>query len=153
MVFMKQSLNKILSCLLAAVLVVSAGGCTLTPASPSTAATETENTASAAPDPVYHDSLTQSPVNWNPQEWVNDADRYILSLTAPGLYAVVAGEDGSYEALPEMAAALPRDVTAEYAGSETYDVPAEEESGYAFRIDLNPAACWSDGTPINADTY
>lgn len=150
---MKQSLNKILSCLLAAVLVVSAGGCTLTPASPSTAATETENAASAAPDPVYHDSLTQSPVNWNPQEWVNDADRYILSLTAPGLYAVVAGEDGSYEARPEMAAALPRDVTAEYAGSETYDVPAEAESGYAFRIDLNPAACWSDGTPINADTY
>lgn len=53
--------------------------------------------------------------------------------------------------VPSMAASLPADVTAEYAGQ--FGVPADAIRGYAFRIDLNTAPCWEDGTPITADDY
>jgi len=52
---------------------------------------------------------------------------------------------------PSMAASLPADVTAEYAGQ--FGVPEDAIRGYAFRIDLNTAPCWEDGTPITADDY
>lgn len=53
--------------------------------------------------------------------------------------------------VPSMAASLPADVTAEYAGR--FGVPADGVRGYAFRIDLNTVPCWEDGTPITADDY
>ena len=52
-----------------------------------------------------------------------------------------------------MAEADPEDVTKDYAGNEKYKVPADAESGYAFKIKLRQDACWDDGTPINADSY
>ena len=58
--------------------------------------------------------------------------------------------DGS-EIIPSMASSLPADVTAEYAGQ--YGIPGDALRGYAFRIDLNTAPCWEDGTPITADDY
>ena len=72
----------------------------------------------------------------------------IESYLCGTLYELSA--DGS-EILPSMAASLPVDVTAEYAGQ--YGIPGEALRGYAFRIDLNPAPCWEDGTPITADDY
>lgn len=71
----------------------------------------------------------------------------LQSLTAAALYRVSA--DG--EVLPQLAQALPADVTAEYAGQ--FGVAEEAVRGYAFRIDLNPEAAWEDGTPITAQDY
>ncbi len=56
--------------------------------------------------------------------------------------------------LPEMAAALPEDVTAVVkALHPEFGIPEEAAEGYAFRIALDPEAAWQDGTPIDADTY
>ena len=55
------------------------------------------------------------------------------------------------EIVPSMAASLPVDVTAEYAGR--FGIVEDAVRGFAFRIDLNTAPCWSDGTPITADEY
>lgn len=98
---------------------------------------------------VFRDSMTAVPRNFDPHNWTSDSDRYVLELTAPGLYAIGLG--GAL--LPEMAASEPVDVTAEFAGNETYGVPTEAGEGYAFTIDLHPDAVWEDGTPINAETY
>lgn len=102
---------------------------------------------------TFNDYMTAmgSGLDWNPHTWETADDRYILDYTSIGLYDFVLNEtkDG-YSIVPEMAAALPVDVTSEYVGS--YGV-AEGESAKAWRIALNPAACWDDGTPINADSY
>lgn len=66
-------------------------------------------------------------------------------LTTAPLYA--AAKDGSWEAV--LAASLPEDVTADFAG--TYGIPEKAQRGYAFRISLRGDACWEDGTPITAD--
>ena len=103
---------------------------------------------------IYRDSVREMPVCWNPQQWQTEADAYVMNLTGLGLYSVALREDGTgYLFQPEMAAGKPLDVTTAYAGDSVYGVPADTETGYAYRIDLNPDACWDDGTPIDADTY
>lgn len=72
----------------------------------------------------------------------------IESYLTGSLYEL--SSDGS-ETIPDLAASLPADVTAEYAGQ--FGLPAEAVRGYAFRIDLNTAPCWEDGIPITADDY
>ena len=71
----------------------------------------------------------------------------IESYLTGSLYELSA--DG--EILPSMAASLPADVTAEYAGQ--FGIPGDAIRGYAFRIDLHTAPCWEDGTPITAEDY
>lgn len=71
----------------------------------------------------------------------------VLALTGQTLYAVT--ESG--EILPSQAA-LPVDVTAEYAG--TYGIPQAAKRGYAFAIDIREDACWEDGKGVSgADWY
>lgn len=73
------------------------------------------------------------------------APSWLRALTSVPLYTM--GEDETWQGV--LASALPEDVTAEHAG--TYGIPAGTTRGYAFRISLDPAACWEDGTPITAD--
>lgn len=102
---------------------------------------------------TYNDYMPAmgSGLDWNPHTWETSDDAYILDRNTIGFYdfAVNETKDG-YSVVPEMAAELPVDVTSEYAGK--YGV-AEGEVGKAWRIALNPAATWDDGTPINADSY
>lgn len=101
---------------------------------------------------TYRQSLTQAPVNFSPFEWYTDGEKTVLEYTAQGLYEATLASDGaSYEILPAMAAAMPEDVTAEYAGS--WGIAEDAAEGYAFLIDLDPDACWADGTPITAGDY
>lgn len=86
------------------------------------------------------------PGNWNPLSQDTPEKEFIRDLTSAKLYRLSG--DGS-AVLPELAAALPRDVTAEYAG--TYGISANARRGYAFRIDLNEKACWEDGKAITAE--
>lgn len=103
---------------------------------------------------TFNDYMPGSPDVWSPHEWETSDDSYILDQTTMGLYGFDLNDtrDG-YVINPEMAALAPVDVTSEYAGKETYGVPADATSQYAFKVALNENACWEDGTPINADTY
>jgi len=103
---------------------------------------------------TYHDYTAGSPKTWNAHEWETNDDSYIMNYTTMGfLGAQLNDTNDGYVFVPEMAAEMPVDVTADYAGNETFSVPADVTEGYAFKIALNPNATWEDGTPINADTY
>lgn len=108
----------------------------------------------SVPTYTYNDYLKESPVTWNPFNWMTDEDEYVIKLTQMGLYDFVLNDqrDG-YELLCEMAAADPVDVTSKYASLSKWGIPEGATQGYAYSIALNPDACWQDGTPINADTY
>ena len=101
---------------------------------------------------TYNDYLSaMTGLNWNPLSWETNDDSYILGFLTMGFYdfAINADKTG-YSIVPEMAAAMPVDVTSEYVGS--YGI-AEGESAKAWKIALNPNAKWENGDPINADDY
>ena len=100
---------------------------------------------------TYRAAAGNSPTTWSPHTWENNTDSIILGYTTMGLYDVQLNEtkDG-YEFVPEMAAALPVDVTSDYVGK--YGV-AEGDAGKVWKIALNPNAKWNDGTAITADDY
>lgn len=87
------------------------------------------------------------PGSWDSSAEGTEAVRFLRELTMAGLYELSA--DGTIN--PVLAAALPVDVTAEYADSGL--VPEDAARGYAFRIELDSAACREDGTPITADDW
>lgn len=91
------------------------------------------------------------PAKWNPHTWESNSDSIILGYITMGLYDVALNDakDG-YKFVPEMAAAEPVDVTADYVGK--YGVK-DGDSGKAWKIALNQAAVWENGVKINADTY
>lgn len=101
---------------------------------------------------TYNDFLTAtSDMKWAPHTWETNDDSVILDMISTGFYTFVVNADASNWAVTtEMAAEYPVDVTAEYVGQFGIE---EGETGKAWKITLNPAACWEDGTPINADTY
>lgn len=94
--------------------------------------------------PVYDMDIL--PGTWNPLSEMTAEKEFLLEMTSGSLYRVEAGT-----VTPAMAAALPVDVTADYAGS--FGIPADAVRGYAFRIDLNEEACWEDGVAITADDW
>ncbi len=103
---------------------------------------------------TYWDVYETPPSTWNPHTYRTSDDGYVNGYTTLGLYEFFFNEDYSgYEVRPEMAAAVPLDVTEKYKGEVKWGIPAEADSGYAYEIALNPLAKWEDGTPINAETY
>lgn len=95
-----------------------------------------------------------APQSWSPTDWQMNNESVILSFTQSGLYEFVLNKtrDNS-EVICEMASSFPQDVTSSYAGDRSYGIPSGAKTGYAWKIDLNPLACWEDGTPINADSW
>ena len=92
-----------------------------------------------------------SSMDWNPHTWETNDDGNILALTTMGLYDIVLNADKTgYAIIPEMAAELPVDVTAEYVGKFGVE---EGETAKAFRIALNKDATWDNGEKITADDY
>ena len=90
-------------------------------------------------------------LNWNPHTWETNDDSYVLAYLTMGFYDFALNEDCTgYAIVPEMAADYPVDVTADYVGK--FGVK-EGDSAKAWKIALNPAATWDDGTPITADDY
>ena len=125
-----------------------------TPAEEPTQAPESTGAYDYEADGDYTYNLAQSvfPTNWSPTSQMTSYDGDAMDYIASPLYGFDYNEDYSaYELVPVMAAADPVDVTAEYVGEE-WGI-AEGETGKAFRIALNPDACWEDGTPITADTW
>lgn len=100
--------------------------------------------------PIYvgRVKLEAVPVRWNPMEEGNPGSDAILALTAQTLYST----DDQGNLLPDQAEELPRDITAEYAG--TYGIPKNAKRGYAFAISIREDAAWEDGKSVNgADWY
>lgn len=113
---------------------------------------------------VSKEAVSQMATNWNPHTYQNADDAYPADFLRVGLYGFVFNDEihsvegkdpfTGYKIIPEMAASEPVDVT-ETVKTEhpEFGIPESATSGYAYTIDLNPNACWEDGTPINADTY
>ncbi len=90
-------------------------------------------------------------MKWAPHTWETADDAYILDLTTTGFYSLLLNREGTgYTVSDEMALGLPEDVTGEYAGR--FGI-APGEQARAWKINLNPDACWDNGVPIDADTY
>lgn len=90
-------------------------------------------------------------LNWSPLTWQTNEDAYILDYTTMGLYCFTLNSDlTGWTIVPEMAAAAPEDVTADYVGQ--FGI-TKGETAKAWRIALNPQAYFSNGQPIDADTY
>lgn len=88
----------------------------------------------------YMDTL---PDDWSAGAKLTEETEYLRSLTATAFYTLENG------ALSAGLAAMPEDVTGEYAGS--YGIPDGARRGYAFRIALDDRVRWEDGTAVTAD--
>ncbi len=102
---------------------------------------------------TLNEFLGASPLNWNPHSWETNADNYFAGYCEMGLVDVSIAADGvNFEWVYEMATDV-TDITKDFADKEKWQIPADAESEYVYKIALNPNAKWQDGTAINADTY
>ncbi len=92
------------------------------------------------------------PSTWNPHTYQTATDSTILDYTTVGFYTFDYNEtmDG-FVVVPEMAASMPIDVTADYVGDEWG--LTEEDSARAWLIELRDNLAWEDGTPITAHDF
>ena len=117
-------------------------------------------------DFVWKTSASAIATNWNPHTYQDTVQSVPLDYTTSGLYTFIFNDElhpvegkapfEGYVIMPEMAAEMPIDVTAEVKANYPQFaeiIPADINEGYAYKIVLNPDACWDDGTPINAETY
>ncbi|MGN0293871.1 MAG: ABC transporter substrate-binding protein [Lachnospiraceae bacterium] len=89
---------------------------------------------------------------WSPTDWEISSEWDLLAYTASEFYGFWMNEtkDG-YDIVCELASEFPIDKTADYAGNETYGVPADATEGYAWQVSIRDDATWEDGTPITVD--
>lgn len=103
-------------------------------------------------DYTYNTYLTTFPSMWNPHDYETSTESEILGYTTVGFYTFDYNEtkDG-FVIVPEMAAAMPVDVSENYVGEE-WGIE-EEEKSRAWRIQLRDDLKWEDGTPITAHDF
>lgn len=90
-------------------------------------------------------------LKWAPHTWETADDRYILDYTTTGFYDLVLNESGDgFTIVDEMAVGPPEDVTKDYVNHFGIQ---PNDTARAWKLRLNPAACWDNGEVINADTY
>ena len=117
-------------------------------------------------DYVWKTSASVISTSWNPHTYQTNDQSVPLDYTTSGLYTFIFNDGlhpvegkepyAGYVIVPEMAAEMPIDVTADVKAKYPQFaeiIPADINEGYAYKIVLNPLACWDDGTPINAETY
>ncbi len=147
--------RRILALLLVAVMLFSAVGCS-----------EKKNEEVPTPPEqfVYKNSVETLANNWNPHVYQSSYNSYPLNYITTSFYGFdyndetrpVSGKEPfeSYVFTPEMAAALPEDVTEKVkAEKPALGIPESASSGFAYKIALNPNAVFSNGKKITASTY
>ena len=92
-----------------------------------------------------------SSMNWDPLSWETSDDSAVLDYISSGFYTFALNSTKTgYSVVPELAAEMPVDVTAEYVGQ--YGIE-EGETAKAWRIALNQDATWDNGEKITADDF
>ena len=136
-------MNKKLICVLLAAALMLTSACSLTAL------------ADEAGDASYTYHGTYSSVStWSPTDWEISSEYDVLGYAVTVFYGFWMNEtlDG-YDIVCELASEYPVDVTASYAGNETYGVPADATEGYAWQVQMRQDAVWEDGTPITAGMW
>ena len=155
-------MKKLLSLVLAVVMVFGLVACGGNGGSETTAPAETTPVAGEAASYTYKSYMSALGTNWNPHAWEMSNESTMLSYleTPLATMTILDSENGIYQWVYD-AATYVTDVTAEHQDDLTkYQVTLPEgqtaeqtTSGYVFEIGLNPDMKWENGTPINADTY
>ena len=115
-------------------------------------------------DFIWKTSASVISTSWNPHTYQTSDQSVPLDYTTSGLYTFIFNDElhpvegkeafEGYVIVPEMAADMPVDITSEITKLyPQFTIPEGIDAGYAYKIALNPDACWDDGTPINAQTY
>lgn len=101
---------------------------------------------------TYNTYMSVFPTSWNAHTYQTATDGEILGYTELGFYTFDYNEtmDG-FVVVPEIAAQMPIDVTADYVG-EKWGIE-EDETARAWKIVLRDDLRWEDGTPITADQF
>ena len=160
---MKNTLAKVVSLLLALVMVLSFAACNNNePVNSDNPNSEQSGNETALPTYTYKSYTTALGTNWNPHTWETNADDSINSyITSPFCaMSILDSENGVYQWVWEMATSI-TDVTADHQDDLVkYNVTLQEgetaettTAGFVFEIALNPDAKWQNGEPINADDY
>ncbi len=103
---------------------------------------------------TYRGTYALQPSTFNPLTYSAVSDRVPLDYTTSSWYEADYSEDGSTFAYkPVMATEEPVDVTATYKNDAKWGIPEGADTGYAFRIKLNPDAKWDNGVGITAADY
>lgn len=108
---------------------------------------------------TYNTYLSTKPKTWNVHSWETSDESYVPAFCEMGLYDLTFNENrDGYVVTPEMAAELPKDITADAIADdeeilERYGYKGNPDEGFIWEIKLNPNAKFSDGKAINADTY
>ena len=176
-----MNMKKLLALVLAAMMLLSVlAGCNgntnptttapqnnQTQPKPGTSGTEGEEIVVEpfpAGDYIWKTSVVTMATNWNPHTYQTTDDSVPLDYTTSGMYSFIFNDGlhpvegkepyAGYVIVPEMAAEMPIDVTEDIkAQYPNFNIPESATKGYAYKLVLNPDACFSDGTPINAQTY
>ncbi len=176
-----MNMKKLLALVLAAVMLLSVlAGCKETPETTGPVnnqtqpSTQTGTNGTTGPeivveefpagDYIWKTSVSTMASNWNPHTYQTTDDSVPLDYTTSGMFSFIFNDGlhpvegkepyAGYVIVPEMAAEMPIDVTEEIkAQYPNFNIPESATKGYAYKLVLNPNACWSDGTAITAQTY
>ena len=102
-------------------------------------------------DYSWNTTVTTLSTNWNPHTYQTEFDAVPLEYISGSLYSFFFNDalhpvEGlepyeGYVIVPEMAAAMPEDVTAAIkASNPEFKIPETAESGFAYKIKLNENA-------------
>ena len=143
-------MKKLLSLVLAVVMVLGLVACGGNGGSETTAPTET-TTPAVAGTYTYNYALAEFPTNWNYHTYQTNTDAEILDYISSGFYVFDYNEtkDG-YAMVDGMAVGDPVDVTADYVGQ--YGI-VEGDTAKAYILNLRQDLKWQDGTPITANDF
>ena len=143
-------MKKLLSLVLAVVMVLGLVACGGNGGSETTAPVET-TTPTVAGTYTYNYALAEFPTNWNYHTYQTNIDAEILDYISSGFYVFDYNEtkDG-YAMVDGMAVGDPVDVTADYVGQ--YGI-VEGDTARAYVLNLRQDLKWQDGTPITANDF
>ena len=109
---------------------------------------------------TYRMGPSDLPTAWNPHTYESNSSTYVLDYTGDALYTFdykdVDNPSLGFEIVPSMAADVPEDVTADYAGQ--FGIPAVEEgeeapTGYAYRIPIKDGLKYDNGDDLTAEDF